>query len=72
MLLLFCCCVLSLRAKYERPKTGKRQTIGRRDELVHLLHELRLPCPHNEGTSKPVHFALRRSRVLEVSSESSS
>ncbi len=29
------------------------RTILRRDELVHLLHLLRLPCPHKPGQSKP-------------------
>jgi hypothetical protein len=51
------CCVLGCDG---RQTADERQTIGRRDELVHVLHLLRLPCPHNEETSKPVHSVLRR------------
>jgi hypothetical protein len=62
----WCCCVVpSLwRKSLVSAKNNDQQTDdGRRDELVHLLHSLRLPCPHNEETSKSVHSALRSSRV---------
>jgi hypothetical protein len=44
--LSFCpwlCCVLG---GDSGQTADERQTIGRRDELVHVLHLLRLPCPH--------------------------
>jgi hypothetical protein len=67
----WCCCVVpSLwRKSLVSAKNNDQQTDdGRRDELVHLLHSLRLSCPHNEETSKSVQSALRSSHVPGIGS----